>query len=72
MTGPGWLVAVAIAAVVALATVVLVDKRRPLRQLDDRPDPPSEVPGPWLGDPDLNRMTDDRIAAESWLHRRNY
>lgn len=70
MTGPGWLIAVAIAAVVLLATVVLVDKRRPLRQLDDRSDPPSDSPGPWLGDGDLDQFTNDRIAAEARLHRR--
>lgn len=71
MTGPGWLVAVAVAALCVLATVVLVDKRRPLRHLDDRPDPqPADVPGPYLGDGDLNRMTDERIAAETRLHRR--
>jgi hypothetical protein len=71
VTGPGWLVAAAVAAVVVLAVVVLVDKRRPLRHLDDRPDPrPTDVPGPYLGDGDLNRHVDERIAAEHHLHRR--
>lgn len=67
MTGPGWLVAVAVAALCVLATVVLVDKRRPLRHLDDQPAAPERT---WLGDGDLNRMTDERIAAETRLHRR--
>jgi hypothetical protein len=70
VSGPGWLVAVAVAAVVVLAALLLVDKRRPLRHLDDRPEPPSDVPGQWLGDGDLNRATDERIAAEHHLHRR--
>jgi hypothetical protein len=67
VTGPEWLVAVAVAALVVLAVVVLVDKRRPLRHLDDQP--PVD-PGPWLGDGDLDRLTDERIAAETRLHRR--
>lgn len=71
MTGPGCLIAVAVGALVVLAVVVLVDKRRPLRHLDDRPDPqPADVPGPYLGDGDLNHRVDERIAAENNLHRR--
>ncbi|WP_410633322.1 hypothetical protein [Amycolatopsis sp. cmx-4-83] len=70
MTGPGVLIAAAVAALVVLAAVVLVDKRRPLRHLDDRPHHADDVPGPWLGDGDLNRATDERIAAEHNLHRR--
>jgi hypothetical protein len=64
VTGPGWLVAVG--ALVVLAVVVLVDKRRPLRHLDDRPDPEPT----WLGDGDLDHRVDERIAAEDHLHRR--
>jgi hypothetical protein len=71
VTGPGWLVAVAVAGVVVLAVVVLVDKRRPLRHLDDRPDPPpTDVPGAYLGDGDLDRRVDERITAETRIHRR--
>lgn len=54
-------------ALVGLASLIVVDKRRPLRRLDDQP--PTDT-GPWLGDGDLNRMTDERIAAEHNLHRR--
>lgn len=72
MTGPGWLVALAVAALCVLAVVVLIDKRRPLRHLDDRPEPqPTDVPGQWLGDGDLNHRVDQRIAAEHHLHRRH-
>jgi hypothetical protein len=72
VTGPGWLMAAAVVGLVVLATVVLVDKRRPLRHLDDRPDPRAvDVPGTYLGDGDLNQATDERIAAEHHLHRRH-
>ncbi|UKD55111.1 hypothetical protein L3Q65_45910 [Amycolatopsis sp. FU40] len=53
---------------VLLAIALAVDKRRPLRHLDDQPDPP-HTGGPWL-DGDLDRLTDDRIAAESRLYRK--
>lgn len=72
MTGPGWLIAVAVAALCVLAAVVLVDKRRPIGRLDDRPDPrPADIPVGYLGDGDLNRHVDERIAAEHNLHRRH-
>ncbi|WP_432846022.1 hypothetical protein ACQPXB_36115 [Amycolatopsis sp. CA-161197] len=62
MTGyPAVLLVAAAVALAGLAVLVLVDKRRPLRHLDDQP--------PQVGD-DLDRMTDERIAAESRLHRK--
>ncbi|WP_409186445.1 hypothetical protein F9C11_20335 [Amycolatopsis sp. VS8301801F10] len=54
---------------VLLAIVLAIDKRRPIRHLDDQPEPP-HVGGPWLGDGDLNHITDARIAAESTLYRK--
>lgn len=72
MTGPVVFVAVVGALVLALGALLVVDKRRPLRHLDDRPDPPADVPGAYLGDGDLDRMTNERIAAYSRLHRRHY
>jgi hypothetical protein len=69
VTGPGWLIAVAAGALLVLAALILVDKRWPLRHLDDQPAPP-EVERTWLGDGDLNHITDERIAAETRLHRR--
>lgn len=69
MTG---LLGLAGAGLVVIAVVLAVDKQRPLGQLDDRPDPrPTDVPGPYLGDGDLNRRVDERIAAETRLHRRH-
>ncbi|WP_116201308.1 hypothetical protein [Amycolatopsis circi] len=54
---------------VVLAIVLAVDKRYPLRHLDDKPEPP-HTGGPWLADGDLNQITDERIAAESRLYRK--
>ncbi len=63
MTGPSWLTAATVGPVlVVLAVVIVVDKRRPMRQLDDKP--ATEPDREWLGDGDLNRWTDERIAAE--------
>lgn len=50
-----------------LAVLIVVDKRRPIRHLDEQPHQDERA---WLGDGDLNRITDERIAAESRLHRR--
>jgi hypothetical protein len=69
VTGPAVFLTVVGALLLALAAVIVVDKRRPLRQLDDLA-PPADQPGAYLGDGDLDRMTDERIAAESRLHRR--
>ncbi|MEU7787710.1 hypothetical protein [Amycolatopsis sp. NPDC049159] len=66
MSGLGVLAAVAALVLIGLAALLLVDKRRPIRHLDDQP----TDTGPWLGDGDLDRMTDERIAAEHNLHRR--
>jgi hypothetical protein len=73
MTGPVVFVAVAGAIVLTLGALIVVDKRQPLRHLDDRPDqPPTDVPGPYLGDGDLNRRVDERITAETRIHRRHH
>ncbi|MEV6897495.1 hypothetical protein [Amycolatopsis sp. NPDC051372] len=63
MTGhPAVLLVVVAVALAGLAVLVLVDKRRPLRHLDDQP--PTQV------STDLDQMTNERIAAESRLHRK--
>ncbi len=67
MSGLGALAAVAGLLLAGLAVLIVVDKRRPLRHLDDQPATPDRT---WLGDGDLNHITDERIAAETRLHRR--
>jgi hypothetical protein len=58
VSAPGLLAAVAGLLLVGLAAVLLVDKRRPLRHLNDQPHPqPRDLPGPYLGDGDHNRTT---------------
>jgi hypothetical protein len=68
LSGPGVLAAVAGLLLVGLAALIVFDKRRPLRHLDDQP-PTTERA--YLGDGDLNRWTDERIGAETRLHRRH-
>ena len=67
MTGLGVLAAVAGLLLTALAALIAVDKRRPIRHLDDQPPTTDRA---WLGDGDLNHRVDERIAAEHNLHRR--
>jgi hypothetical protein len=71
VTGPVVFVAVVGALVLGLGALIVVDKRRPIRHLDDRPDPLSEIPGAYLGDGDLDHHLNVRLAAESRLHRRH-
>jgi len=53
-------------ALVVLGVVLAVDRVRPIRRLDDRPEPRySDIPAA----DDMWRMTDDREAAESRLGR---
>lgn len=72
MTGPVMFLTVVGALLFALGAVIVVDKRRPLRHLDDQPEPAAEGTDAYLGDGDLDRMTNERLAAESRLHRRHH
>lgn len=68
MSSLGALFAVAALVLVALAALIAVDKRRPLRALDDQPE--SLVAGTPLEGGDLDHHVNLRIAADSRLHRR--
>lgn len=65
MTSVLWGLGAAIVVIGALAVVLLVSVFRPVSIVVDRPDHKPE----WLNDADLDRMTNERIAAEQALGR---